>query len=60
MSNHPQDSARRKTLVALTAAAGGVATAGAAVPFIASLAPSERAQAAGAPVAAALHASAPA
>lgn len=34
----------------LTAAAGGVAVAGAAVPFVASLAPSERARAAGAPV----------
>ena len=34
----------------LTAAAGGVAAAGAAVPFIASLAPSARARAAGAPV----------
>jgi len=36
--------------VRLTAAAGGVAAAGAAVPFLASLAPSERAKAAGAPV----------
>ena len=34
----------------LTAALGGVAAAGAAVPFVASLAPSERAKAAGAPV----------
>jgi ubiquinol-cytochrome c reductase iron-sulfur subunit len=42
--------ARRKTLIGLTAAAGGVATAGAAIPFLASLGPSERAKAAGAPV----------
>lgn len=44
------DRARRKTLIGLTAAAGGVAAAGAAIPFVASLAPSERAKAAGAPV----------
>ena len=50
MSDKPDDIARRRTLVRLTAAAGGVAAAGAAVPFIASLAPSERARAAGAPV----------
>jgi ubiquinol-cytochrome c reductase iron-sulfur subunit len=50
MSQDPPDNPRRRTLVALTAAAGGVATAGAAVPFIASLGPSERAKAAGAPV----------
>jgi ubiquinol-cytochrome c reductase iron-sulfur subunit len=50
MSADLQDTARRRTLVKLTAAAGGLATAGAAVPFLASLAPSERAKAAGAPV----------
>ena len=50
MSDKPDDISRRRTLVRLTAAAGGVAAAGAAVPFIASLAPSERARAAGAPV----------
>ena len=50
MSNNPQDSSRRRTLVALTAAAGGVATAGAMIPFVLSLGPSERAKAAGAPV----------
>ena len=50
MSNDAQDAGRRRTLVRLTAAAGGVAAAGAAVPFLASLAPSERARAAGAPV----------
>ena len=45
MNDDPKASARRRTLVRLTAAA-----AGAAVPFLASLAPSERAKAAGAPV----------
>jgi ubiquinol-cytochrome c reductase iron-sulfur subunit len=50
MSGGPRDASRRKTLVALTAAAGGVAAAGAAIPFLASLGPSERAKAAGAPI----------
>ena len=50
MNRKPDDAARRKALVRLTAAAGSVAAAGAAVPFIASLAPSERAKAAGAPI----------
>lgn len=50
MNDDPKGSARRRTLVRLTAAAGDVAAAGAAVPFLASLAPSERAEAAGAPV----------
>ena len=50
MSGDPKASARRRTLVRLSAAAGGVAAAGAAIPFLASLAPSERARAAGAPV----------
>jgi ubiquinol-cytochrome c reductase iron-sulfur subunit len=50
MNDDRQGSARRRTLVRLTAAAGGVAAAGAAIPFLASLAPSERAKAAGAPV----------
>ena len=49
MSSAPQDRSRRRTLVALTSAAGGLAAAGAAVPFLASLAPSERSKAAGAP-----------
>jgi ubiquinol-cytochrome c reductase iron-sulfur subunit len=43
------DSGRRQLLVA-TSAAGGVAVAATAVPFVASLTPSERAKAAGAPV----------
>src|SRR6185503_8894764 len=40
----------RRTLVVSTAAAGGAAAVGAAVPFAASMWPSERARAAGAPV----------
>ena len=40
----------RRTLVVSTALAGGAATVGAAVPFAASMWPSERARAAGAPV----------
>lgn len=43
------DSSRRSLLVATTAA-GGVAAVATAVPFVASLTPSERAKAAGAPV----------
>lgn len=44
------DADRRKFLLASTTAAGCVAVAGAAVPFVASMLPSERAKAAGAPV----------
>lgn len=44
------DEARRRFLVATTGAVAGVLTAAAAYPFLASLAPSERAKAAGAPV----------
>ena len=40
----------RRNLVVATCAAGGVASAGAAAPFVASMWPSERARAAGAPV----------
>ena len=43
------DCGRRRLLVA-TAGVGGVATVAAAVPFLASMAPSERAKSAGAPV----------
>lgn len=49
----PEDSSnadRRKLLVAATGAVGGVAAALTSVPFIASMSPSERARAAGAPV----------
>jgi len=45
----PADKSRRNLLVA-TCAAGGAATAAAVWPFVASLEPSERAKAAGAPV----------
>ena len=45
----PPDLARRR-LTQATAAVGGLAVAGASAPFFASLAPSERARAAGAPV----------
>jgi ubiquinol-cytochrome c reductase iron-sulfur subunit len=47
MSNHLRDQSRRRTLVTLTAAAGGIAAGGAAIPFVLSLGPSERAKAAG-------------
>ena len=40
----------RRTLVVATAVVGGAATVGAAVPFVASMWPSERTKAAGAPV----------
>ncbi|MEI7842299.1 MAG: ubiquinol-cytochrome c reductase iron-sulfur subunit [Gallionellaceae bacterium] len=44
------DHSKRNMLLAATAAAGGVAAAGVAVPFVFSLMPSERAKAAGAPI----------
>jgi len=50
MTRDPKDAARRRLLVRLTTAVGGVAASGAAVPFVASLGPSERAKAAGAPL----------
>jgi ubiquinol-cytochrome c reductase iron-sulfur subunit len=40
----------RRTLVVATSVVGGAATVGAAIPFVASMLPSERAKAAGAPV----------
>lgn len=46
---HPPNATRRR-LTQATAAAGGLAMGGAAVPFVASLGPSERARAQGAPV----------
>jgi ubiquinol-cytochrome c reductase iron-sulfur subunit len=49
MSEQNMSCGRRRLLVA-TAAAGGVATVATVVPFVASMAPSERAKAAGAPV----------
>jgi ubiquinol-cytochrome c reductase iron-sulfur subunit len=44
------DQGKRKLLVAATAVMGGVATGATAVPFVASMLPSERTKAAGAPV----------
>ena len=46
----PADPKRRKLLQRATTAAGGLALAGASYPFLASLAPSERARALGGPV----------
>jgi len=50
MSKDSENASRRKVLVTVTTAAGGIAVIGAATPFLASLGPSERAKAAGAPV----------
>ena len=48
--NEQKTDKTRRNLVVATCAAGGLASAGAAVPFVASMWPSERAKAAGAPV----------
>ena len=50
MSTDGVDKSRRRFLIATTSAVGAVGAAGIAVPFIASMNPSARAQAAGAPV----------
>jgi ubiquinol-cytochrome c reductase iron-sulfur subunit len=50
MSNVPEDNSRRRFLTIATSVVGGVGAAAAAVPFIASWNPSERAKSAGAPV----------
>lgn len=50
MSEKNPDQGKRRFLVAATGVAGGVATGAVAVPFVASMLPSERAKAAGAPV----------
>ena len=50
MADKELDQSKRRFLIAATGAAGGVAGAAAAVPFVASMLPSERAKAAGAPV----------
>ncbi len=55
MSDSPVDKGRRNLVVA-TATAGGIAAVGAAVPFAASMMPSERAKALGAPIEADLSA----
>lgn len=50
MANQPVDQGKRRFLIAATTAVGGVAVAAVAVPFVASMLPSERAKAAGAAV----------
>lgn len=50
MSKQEVDNSRRRFLTLATSAAGGVLAVAAAIPFIASWKPSERAKAAGAPV----------
>jgi len=50
MSDAKKPDAKRRNLIVATAVVGGAAGAGAAVPFVASWFPSERAKAAGAPV----------
>lgn len=50
MSDNELDKGKRRFLVTATSVAGGIATGAAAVPFVASMLPSERAKAAGAPV----------
>ncbi|MFO1379431.1 MAG: ubiquinol-cytochrome c reductase iron-sulfur subunit [Chitinivorax sp.] len=50
MSENQVDNSKRRFLIAATSAAGAVAAAGVATPFVLSFIPSERAKAAGAPV----------
>ena len=50
MADKELDQGKRRFLVAATGVAGGLASAATAVPFVASMLPSERARAAGAPV----------
>ncbi|MFO1385538.1 MAG: ubiquinol-cytochrome c reductase iron-sulfur subunit [Chitinivorax sp.] len=50
MSENQVDNSKRRFLVAATGAAGAVAAAGVATPFVLTFMPSERAKAAGAPV----------
>jgi ubiquinol-cytochrome c reductase iron-sulfur subunit len=50
MSDSPEVNCGRRRLIVLTATAGGAAAVATAVPFVASMLPSERAKAAGAPV----------
>lgn len=59
MSSEKKVDCGRRNLVFATAAVGGVATVATAVPFVASMLPSERAKAAGAPVEADISALAP-
>lgn len=50
MADKELDARKRRFLIAATSVAGGVAAGASAVPFVASMLPSERAKAAGAPV----------
>ena len=50
MSDMSVDTSKRRFLVTMTSAVGGVAAAGTAIPFVISMMPSARAKAAGAPV----------
>jgi ubiquinol-cytochrome c reductase iron-sulfur subunit len=50
MADKDMDKGKRRFLVAATSVAGGVAAGAGTVPFVASMLPSERAKAAGAPV----------
>lgn len=50
MADKELDQGKRRFLLTATGVAGGIATAATAVPFVASMLPSERAKAAGAPV----------
>ena len=50
MPDKELDEGKRRLLIAATGVAGGIAGGAAAVPFVASMLPSERAKAAGAPV----------
>ncbi len=50
MSEHSVDTSKRRFLVAMSSAVGGIAAVGAAIPFVGSMMPSARALAAGAPV----------
>ena len=50
MSDSQKIDKTRRNLVVATSAAGGAAAVGAAIPFVASMLPSERAKAAGAPI----------
>jgi ubiquinol-cytochrome c reductase iron-sulfur subunit len=59
MADKELDQGKRRFLVAATGVAGGLAGAAAAVPFVASMLPSERAKAAGAPVEADIRALGP-
>lgn len=50
MADKELDAGKRRFLIAATSVAGGIATVATAVPLVASMLPSERAKAAGAPV----------